>query len=558
MYQDQKIWVGKSDDEKIYIYPKMANRHGMIAGATGTGKTVTLKVLAESFSDCGVPVFLADVKGDLAGMCGEELNNESVEKRIDAMGLMEEGFCFKPYPTTFWDIYGEKGLPLRTTISEMGPLLLSRILELNETQSDILTVIFKIADEEQLLLLDTKDLRSMIQYVSEKAKEYGVKYGNLPKQSLGAIMRSVVALEAAGGEDFFGEPALSISDWMCTDCNGKGVIQILDCQKLIGSPVMYSTFMLWMLSELFETLPEVGDMEKPKMVFFFDEAHMLFDTASKSLLMKIEQVVKLIRSKGVGIYFITQNPKDIPDGVLGQLGNKIQHALHAYTPAEQKGVRAAAGAFRENPQFDTYEALTQLGIGEALISVLDEEGIPTIVKKCNILPPQSQMGALDDGVREREIKGNLLYSKYFQMIDRESAYEILEERVLAREEDEKRAAQEAEAEKLRRKEEAEAEKQRRKEEAALQKQQEKEKAAAERQKLKEEEAAKKAKEKEEAAQNRRVKRAVGQAASSAAGTIGREVGNNLGQSLGGGFGKRVGGNVGASLGRGILRTLFKL
>ncbi len=558
MYQDQKIWVGKSDDEKIYIYPKMANRHGMIAGATGTGKTVTLKVLAESFSDCGVPVFLADVKGDLAGMCGEELNNESVEKRIDAMGLMEEGFCFKPYPTTFWDIYGEKGLPLRTTISEMGPLLLSRILELNETQSDILTVIFKIADEEQLLLLDTKDLRSMIQYVSEKAKEYGVKYGNLPKQSLGAIMRSVVALEAAGGEDFFGEPALSISDWMCTDCNGKGVIQILDCQKLIGSPVMYSTFMLWMLSELFETLPEVGDMEKPKMVFFFDEAHMLFDTASKSLLMKIEQVVKLIRSKGVGIYFITQNPKDIPDGVLGQLGNKIQHALHAYTPAEQKGVRAAAGAFRENPQFDTYEVLTQLGIGEALISVLDEEGIPTIVKKCNILPPQSQMGALDDGVREREIKGNLLYSKYFQMIDRESAYEILEERVLAREEDEKRAAQEAEAEKLRRKEEAEAEKQRRKEEAALQKQQEKEKAAAERQKLKEEEAAKKAKEKEEAAQNRRVKRAVGQAASSAAGTIGREVGNNLGQSLGGGFGKRVGGNVGASLGRGILRTLFKL
>ncbi len=558
MYQDQKIWVGKSDDEKIYIYPKMANRHGMIAGATGTGKTVTLKVLAESFSDCGVPVFLADVKGDLAGMCGEELNNESVEKRIDAMGLMEEGFCFKPYPTTFWDIYGEKGLPLRTTISEMGPLLLSRILELNETQSDILTVIFKIADEEQLLLLDTKDLRSMIRYVSEKAKEYGVKYGNLPKQSLGAIMRSVVALEAAGGEDFFGEPALSISDWMCTDCNGKGVIQILDCQKLIGSPVMYSTFMLWMLSELFETLPEVGDMEKPKMVFFFDEAHMLFDTASKSLLMKIEQVVKLIRSKGVGIYFITQNPKDIPDGVLGQLGNKIQHALHAYTPAEQKGVRAAAGAFRENPQFDTYEALTQLGIGEALISVLDEEGIPTIVKKCNILPPQSQMGALDDGVREREIKGNLLYSKYFQMIDRESAYEILEKRVLAREEDEKRADQEAEAEKLRRKEEAEAEKQRRKEEAALQKQQEKEKAAAERQKLKEEEAAKKAKEKEEAAQNRRVKRAVGQAASSAAGTIGREVGNNLGQSLGGGFGKRVGGNVGASLGRGILRTLFKL
>lgn len=547
MYQDQKIWVGKSDDEKIYIYPKMANRHGMIAGATGTGKTVTLKVLAESFSDCGIPVFMADVKGDLAGMCMEDIENESVGKRIDAMGLMEEGFCFRPYPTTYWDIYGEKGLPLRTTISEMGPLLLSRILELNETQSDILAIIFKIADEEQLLLLDTKDLRSMIQHVSENAKEYGAKYGNLPKQSLGAIMRSVVALEVAGGEDFFGEPAVNIADWMCTDCNGKGVIQILDCQKLIGSPVMYSTFMLWMMSELFENLPEVGDREKPKMVFFFDEAHLLFDSASKSLLMKIEQVVKLIRSKGVGIYFITQNPKDIPDGILGQLGNKIQHALHAYTPAEQKGARAAAGAFRENPEFDTYEALTKLGIGEALISVLDEDGIPTIVKKCSILPPQSKMGPLEDTVRESQIKGSLLYSKYSQMIDRESAYEILEKRVLAKEEDEKRAA-----------EEAEAEKQRRKEEAAAQKQLEREVAATERQRLKEEEAVKKAAEREAAAQNKRVKKAVGQAASSAAGTIGREVGNSVGKSLGGSFGKKVGGNVGASLGRGILRTLFKL
>lgn len=547
MYQEQKIWIGKSDDEKIYIYPKMANRHGMIAGATGTGKTITLKVLAESFSDCGVPVFLADVKGDLAGMCREELDNENVEKRIDAMGLMEEGFCFRPYPTTFWDIYGEKGLPLRTTISEMGPLLLGRILELNETQSDILTIIFKIADEEQLLLLDTKDLRSMIQHVSENAKEYGEKYGNLPKQSLGAIMRSVVALEVAGGEDFFGEPALSIADWMCTDCDGKGIIQILDCQKLIGSPLMYSTFMLWMMSELFETLPEAGDRGKPKMVFFFDEAHLLFDSAPKSLLMKIEQVVKLIRSKGVGIYFITQNPRDIPDGILGQLGNKIQHALHAYTPAEQKGARAAAGAFRENPQLDTYEALTRLGIGEALISVLDEKGVPTVVKRCNILPPQSQVGPIEDVVREGQVKGSLLYSKYFQMIDRESAYEILEKRVLEREADEKRAA-----------EEAEAVKQRRKEEAAIQRQQEKEKAAAERQRLKEEEAARKAREKETTAQNKRIKRTVGQAASSAAGTIGREVGNSVGKSLGGSFGKKVGGNVGASLGRGILRTLFKL
>ncbi len=535
MYHDNKIWIGKSGDEKVYIYPKMANRHGLIAGATGTGKTVTLKVLAESFSDCGVPVFLADVKGDLAGMCRCGVENESPKNRIDAMGLMKENFSFHAYPTTFWDVYGEKGLPLRTTISEMGPLLLGRILELNETQSDILTIIFKIADDEGLLLLDTKDLRSMIQYVTENAKEYTTKYGNMSKQSLGAIVRALVALEAEGGEEFFGEPALSISDWMCTDCNGKGAIQILDCQKLINSPTMYSTFMLWMMSELFETLPEAGDRDKPKMVFFFDEAHLLFDSASKTLLSKIEQVVKLIRSKGVGIYFITQSPKDIPDGVLGQLGNKVQHALHAYTPAEQKGAKAAAQSFRENSEFDTYEVLTQLGIGEALVSVLDESGVPTIVKRCNILPPQSQMGALEEEVRDSQIKGHLLYTKYAQMVDRESAYEILEKKVLAQEENQRRAAEEAEEEKLRMKQEA----------------------AAEKQKLKEEEAARKAEEKKAAAKEKQMKRAVKSVAGSAAGTIGREFGNTIGKSIGGSFGKKIGGNVGASLGRGILSTLFK-
>lgn len=524
MFQDNKIWIGKSGDEKVYIYPKMANRHGMIAGATGTGKTVTLKVLAESFSDCGVPVFLADVKGDLAGMCRPGVESESLKNRIDAMELMKENFNFHAYPTTFWDVYGEKGLPLRTTISEMGPLLLSRILELNDTQSDILTIIFKIADDEGLLLLDTKDLRSMIQYVTENAKEYSAKYGNMSKQSLGAIVRALVALEAEGGEEFFGEPALNIVDWMCTDCNGKGTIQILDCQKLINSPTMYSTFMLWMMSELFETLPEAGDREKPKMVFFFDEAHLLFDSASKTLLGKIEQVVKLIRSKGVGIYFITQNPRDIPDGVLGQLGNKVQHALHAYTPAEQKGAKAAAQSFRENPEFDTYDALTQLGIGEALVSVLDENGVPTIVKRCNILPPQSQMGALQDEVREGQIKGHLLYTKYAQMVDRESAYEILEKKVLAQEENRRREAEEAEAEKLR---------------------------------LKQEAADKKAQEKKAAAKDKQVQKTVKSAARSAAGTIGREFGNNIGKSIGGSFGKKIGGNVGASLGRGILSTLFK-
>lgn len=547
MYQDGKIWVGTSGEEKVYIYPKMANRHGLIAGATGTGKTVTLKVLAESFSDCGVPVFLADVKGDLAAMSMFGEANESVQKRIDEMGLAEHGFDFSSYPTTYWDIYGEKGLPLRTTISEMGPLLLSRILDLNDTQSDILTIIFKIADDEGLLLLDTKDLRSMIQYVSDHAKEYAMEYGNMAKQSLAAIQRSVVALEAEGGDKFFGEPAVSIADWLCTDCSGKGAIQVLDCQKLINNPTMYSTFMLWMMAELFETLPEAGDRPKPKMVFFFDEAHLLFENASKTLLSKIEQVVKLIRSKGVGIYFITQNPADIPDDVLGQLGNKVQHALRAYTPKEQKGAKAAAQSFRENPEFDTYEVLSQLGIGEALVSVLDEEGIPTVVKQCTILPPQSQMGALDDEVRKSEIVNNLLYTKYTQELDRESAYELLTKKVAAEEQAEAEA-KEAEA----------AAKQKAKEEAAAEKQRLKEEAAAEKQRQKEAEAARKAAEKEEAAKQKQVKRAVKSVASSATGTIGREIGNTIGKSLGGSFGKKIGGNVGASLGRGLLSTLFKL
>jgi hypothetical protein len=506
MYYDNKIWIGTSQEEKVYIYPKMANRHGLIAGATGTGKTITLKVLAESFSDCGVPVFLADVKGDLSAMCKAGTSNDDINKRIDEMKLTESGFNFQTFPTTYWDIYGEKGLPLRTTISEMGPLLLSRILGLNETQSDILTVVFKIADDEGLLLLDSKDLRSMLQYVSEHAKEYSENYGNMAKQSLSAIIRAVITLEAEGGDKFFGEPALNISDWLCTDCNGKGVIQILDCQKLVNNPTMYSTFMLWMMSELFETLPEAGDRDKPKMVFFFDEAHLLFKSASKALLEKIEQVVKLIRSKGVGIYFISQSPKDIPDGVLGQLGNKIQHALHAYTPAEQKGAKVAAQSFRANPEFDTYEALTQLGIGEALVSVLDENGVPTVVKKCNILPPQSQMGVLDDATRNIQITDNLLYTKYAQMIDRESAYELLEKMVI---EAEKTVKESKEAQKR------------------------------------------------ETARKREMQSTVKKVASSATGTIGREIGNQIGQSIGGSFGKRLGGNVGASLGRGILSTLFK-
>lgn len=525
MYQDQKILVGMSGNEPVYIYPKMANRHGMIAGATGTGKTVTLKVLAESFSSCGVPVFLADVKGDLAGMCRKGTMNENVQSRIEKMGLKELGFDFEAYPTTYWDVYAEKGVPLRTTISEMGPLLLSRILDLNDTQTDIMSIIFRIADEEGLLLIDTKDLRAMLQYVGEHAKELALEYGNISKQSLAAIIRSVVALEGEGGDQFFGEPALNITDWFCTDRDGKGCIQILDCQKLINYPTMYATFLLWMMSELFETLPEAGDRDKPQMVFFFDEAHMLFDNAPKALRAKIEQVVKLIRSKGVGIYFITQNPRDIPDEVLAQLGNKVQHALHAYTPAEQKAAKAVAQSFRVNPEFDTYDTLIQLGIGEALISVLDEEGVPTVVKKAKILPPQSQMGPITEEERDEKIKGNLIYIRYHQAEDRDSAYEFLQRKSIADAE-------------------------------ALQK--EKEEETARKAAQKEEEAARKAAEKEEAAKKKQVTRAVKNVARTTAGTIGREIGNSLGGSIGGSFGKKLGGNIGSSLGRGILSTLFKL
>ncbi|MBR1930056.1 MAG: DUF853 family protein [Lachnospiraceae bacterium] len=557
MFQDGKIYVGKSGDEKVYIYPKMANRHGMIAGATGTGKTITLKVLAESFSDCGVPVFFADVKGDLAAMCNAGSSSESLQKRIDGLGLAADGFDFRSYPTCFWDVYGEYGMPLRTTISEMGPLLLGRIMNLNDTQTDVLTIVFKVADDENLLLIDTKDLRSMLQYVAENAEEYSLKYGNIAKQSVAAITRSLVALEAEGGDLFFGEPALDIKDWIRTDNTGKGVIEVLDCRKLIQNPTMYATFLLWMMSELFETLPEAGDLDKPRMIFFFDEAHLLFDDAPKSLKSKIEQVVKLIRSKGVGIYFVTQKPSDIPDGVLSQLGNKVQHALRAYTPAEQKAVRAAAQSYRENPDFDTYNTLLELGIGEALVSVLDEGGIPTVVQRCTILPPQSQMGALDDAQREREIKNNSLYIRYAEAVDRDSAYEFLNRHAMQVAEEKQRAAEEAAAEKQRLKEEADAEKARQKEEAAAEKARQREEAAAEKARLKEEEAAKKAAEKAAAAKTNAAKKAATSVASTAAGTIGREVGNTIGKTVGGTFGKKLGGNVGAALGRGLLSTFLK-
>ena len=424
MFADNKVWIGKSDN-RVYLEPKMANRHGLVAGATGTGKTITLKVLAESFSEMGVPVFLADIKGDLASLAVAGTDNENMQERINRFGI--ENFSYKSFPVQFWDLFGEGGLHVRTTISEMGPLLLSRILNLNDTQTGVMNIVFRVADERGLLLLDLKDLRAMVQYVGDNAKEFTLDYGNISSQSVGAILRSMIALEDQGGEYFFGEPELDFNDWMKVDSDKRGYINVLHSSKLFLNPSLYSTFLLWMLSELFENLPEEGDMEKPKMVFFFDEAHLLFEDAPKILLDKIEQVVRLIRSKGVGVYFVTQSPTDLPDDVLSQLGNRIQHALRAYTPAERKKVVAAAETFRQNEKFDTVEAITELATGEALISMLDEKGRPSIVERAFVLPPQSKFGTIDDPLRNQIIAGSKIYNKYSREVDRRSAFEIIRE-----------------------------------------------------------------------------------------------------------------------------------
>ena len=553
MVTENRILIAKAGEQDIFLEPSMANRHGLIAGATGTGKTVSLKVLAESFSDLGVPVFLADAKGDLSGMPlpGEE--TESVRKRLEPMGLEERGFAFQGYPTVFWDVFQEKGLPLRATASEMGPLMLSRILSLNETQSDILTVLFKIADDEELLLVDLKDLKSMINHVNENRSEYTSRYGNMAPQSLGSILRAVIALEAEGGELFFGEPAVDIRDWIAQDASGKGRINILECEKLMQNPTMYATFMLFMLSELYELMPEVGDLPKPKLVFFFDEAHMLFDDAPKALLTKIEQVVKLIRSKGVGIFFITQNPQDIPDGVLSQLSNKIQHALHAYTPAEQKKAKAAAMSYRSNESFDTYETLITLGTGEALISVLGTDGIPTIVEKGAVVPPQSKMGPMTGEEIKAHTKADFLYTKYAEAVDRFTAYEFLE-RMGMEEAELKRLEEEA---KQKAKEEEKAAKEQAKAEEKVAREQARAEEKAAREQARAEEARRKAGEKEQQRQAKQAGRAAASVAGTAGGTVGREVGNALGETIGGKFGKKLGGNLGASIGRGLLSNLFK-
>jgi len=414
------------DKEEIVLLPRMANRHGLIAGATGTGKSVTLRVLAEHFSRMGVPVFLADVKGDLAGMCQPGGENPKIRERAELFGLGQ--FDFRAYPVVFWDLFGEQGHPLRTTISEIGPLLLSRILDLNETQGGVLSLVFRVADDEGLLLLDLKDLRAMLQHVAENAKTLTTSYGNVSAASIGAIQRRLLELEQQGGLAFFGEPALNLADLMQTDGQGRGYINILAADKLMGSPKLYATFLLWLLAELFEDLPEVGDLEKPKMIFFFDEAHLLFSDAPPALLQKIEQVVRLIRSKGVGVYFASQNPLDIPDVVLGQLGNRVQHALRAFTPRDQKAVRSAATTFRQNPDIDVEAAITELGVGEALVSMLDEKGRPEIVRRALIAPPESRLGAITPQERQQVMQNSLLAGHYEAAVDRESAYERLKNR----------------------------------------------------------------------------------------------------------------------------------
>jgi len=416
------ILVAKGTEES-YLLPRMANRHGLIAGATGTGKTVTLQKLAESFSLVGTPVFLADVKGDLSGLSQPGGQNPKILERVKQLGLNDKAFASSP--TEFWDVFGEQGLPVRSTISEMGPLLLSRLLNLNETQAGVLSIVFKVADDQGLLLLDMKDFRAMLEFVAENASQLKTKYGNVSAASIGAIQRGLLTLEQQGAEKFFGEPALNLDDLMQTNDKGQGVVNILAADKLLQSPKLYTTFLLWLLSELFEQLPEAGDLDKPKLVFFFDEAHLLFNEAPKPLLEKIEQVVRLIRSKGVGVYFVTQNPLDVPDVVLGQLGNRVQHALRAFTPKDQKAVKAAAQTFRANPKLDVERAITELGVGEALVSFLDEKGVPAMVQQGLICPPMSFIGPISSPERDRIVRGSLAYSHYQKSVDRESAYERL-------------------------------------------------------------------------------------------------------------------------------------
>lgn len=468
-----------ADGKQLGILPKMANRHGLITGATGTGKTCTLQNLAETFSAMGVPVFATDIKGDLSGVAKAGGNNPHFEESVSRYSLKDEGFEYTGFPVCFWDIFGKEGHPLRTTVSEMGPMLLSRILDLNDTQSDVLNLVFRIADDQGLLLLDLKDLRKMLEEVGSNRTKYTVSYGNISTATIGAIQRGLLSLQDQGGDDFFGEPAIDIHDFLQTQ-GGKGVINILASDKIINSPKIYTSFLLYLLSELFEQLPEVGDLEKPKLVFFFDEAHMLFNGINRGLLERIEQVVRLIRSKGVGVYFCTQSPIDVPDTVLAQLSNRVQHALRAYTPRDQKAVNTAADTFRQNPAFDTKTVITELGVGEALVSFLDEDGTPSMVERARILPPQGQAGAITPEERQDEIRYSIVGERYDKMIDRESAFEILSDRL----EEQIREKEELQQQKEEEKRLKEEQKQQREEER-LRKAAEREKQQAERQRQRE-------------------------------------------------------------------------
>jgi hypothetical protein len=448
----EQLRIAKNSSLDLFLLSHMANRHGMVAGATGTGKTVTLQALAEAFSSIGVPVFMADVKGDLAGISKPGGQNPKVNERLQLLGITDHEF--KGFPVMFWDVFGHNGHPVRTTITEMGPLLLSRLMNLSDVQQGVLTLAFQIADDNGLLLLDLKDLRSMLTYVGENARQFTTEYGNISAASVGAIQRGLLQLEEQGGDQLFGEPALDIFDMMQTDSDGQGYVNILAANELMQRPRVYSTFLLWLLSELWERLPEVGDIDKPKIVFFFDEAHLLFDDAPAALMDKIEQVVRLIRSKGVGVYFISQNPIDIPDKVLGQLGNRVQHALRAFTPRDQKAIKSSAETFRSNPALDVATAITELAVGEALVSFLDPKGAPGMVERAFVIPPKGLIGPISPDERGQLIRASLIAGHYERLEDRESAYEILKERA-------EKAAEEAaklEAEKLAEKERKEAEK----------------------------------------------------------------------------------------------------
>lgn len=472
MFEQDHIWVGQGE-VPCNLLLNQANRHGLIAGASGTGKTVTLKVLAEGFSKAGVPVFMADVKGDVTGIAQAGDDTENIAKRVEKFGI--EDWQLEGCPTRLWDMLDDQGIPVRITISDMGPIMLSRLLELTEVQEGVLNIVFRVADDQQMLLIDLKDLRAMLNYVSEHSKEIETTYGKVSSQSVGAILRALIAIEDQGGDTFFGEPNLDLNDWFATDENGQGYVNVLNAARLINSPQIYAMFLLWMLSELFETLPEVGDGDKPKFVFFFDEAHLLFNDMPTELRDKIIQVVKLIRSKGVGLYFITQSPSDIPDEVLAQLSNRVQHGLRAYTPAEQKTIKAAAAAFRENPNLDAQAALQEVGTGEALISFLNEDGQPSVVERAMVIAPECQMGKADDATIAAALKAQTeLMNKYGQALDRESAYELLsaqeaqaaeadalakEREALAKEREALEKAQAKEAEKAQKAAEREAERQ---------------------------------------------------------------------------------------------------